>query len=194
LVLSHALAQEHHLRIGQTFRLPSPSPAIFRVAALSTNIGWAPGAIVMNAADYARAWGSDDASGYNVLLGAGHSPGQAVREIRRALGPGSGLAVQSAEQHASRQRTLSRTGLARLTQIAVLIMIGAVLAMAAAMGTMVWQRRPRLAKLKLEGSPAPSSGARSCSRAWCCLGQAAPLARCLASTPSSCWPGHSRMS
>ncbi len=52
---------------------------------------------------------------------------------------------------ANRQQTLSRQGLERLTQIAVLIMIGAVLAMAAAMGTMVWQRRPRLAKLKLEG-------------------------------------------
>jgi putative ABC transport system permease protein len=47
----------------------------------------------------------------------------------------------------------SRQGLARLTQIATLILIGAVLAMAAAMGTMVWQRRPRLAKLKLEGFP-----------------------------------------
>ena len=38
------------------------------MAALSTNIGWAPGAIVMNAADYARAWVSHDASAYNVLL------------------------------------------------------------------------------------------------------------------------------
>jgi predicted lysophospholipase L1 biosynthesis ABC-type transport system permease subunit len=47
----------------------------------------------------------------------------------------------------------SRQGLARLTPIAMLILIGAVLAMAAAMGTMVWQRRPRLAKLKLEGFP-----------------------------------------
>jgi putative ABC transport system permease protein len=153
LVLSQALAQEHHLRIGQAFRLPSPNPAVVRVAALSTNVGWAPGAIVMNAADYARAWGSDDASAYNVLLDVGVAPAQGVREIRRALGPGSGLAVQSAEQHADRQRTLSRAGLARLTQIAVLIMIGAVLAMAAAMGTMVWQRRPRLAKLRLEGFP-----------------------------------------
>jgi putative ABC transport system permease protein len=46
---------------------------------------------------------------------------------------------------------LSRQGLQRLTQIATLILIAAVLAMAAAMGNMVWQRRPRLAKLKLEG-------------------------------------------
>jgi putative ABC transport system permease protein len=153
LVLSQALAREHHLRIGEAFTLPSPNPAVFRVAALSTNVGWAPGAIAMNAADYAHAWGSDDASAYNVLLAAGVKPAQGVRQVRQALGPDSGLSVQSAEQHAARQRALSRAGLARLTQIAVLIMVGAVLAMAAAIGTMVWQRRPRLAKLKLEGFP-----------------------------------------
>jgi putative ABC transport system permease protein len=151
LVLSQALAQEHHLRIGQAFTLPSPDPdGLSRGGAVDEH--WlAPGAIVMNASDFARAWGCDDASAYNVLLDASVTPAQGAREIRQVLGPGSGLAVQSAEQHAARQRALSRAGLARLTQIAVLIMIGAVLAMAAAMGTMVWQRRPRLAKLKLEG-------------------------------------------
>ena len=61
LVLSQALAAEHHLHIGEAFTLPSPHPTRFRVAAISTNIGWAPGAIVMNADDYARAWGSHDA-------------------------------------------------------------------------------------------------------------------------------------
>jgi putative ABC transport system permease protein len=74
-----------------------------------------------------------------------------VGELRRALGPNSGLAVQSATDHRDRQRALSRQGLERLTQITTLIMAGAVLAMAAAMGTMFWQRRPRLAMPKLEG-------------------------------------------
>ena len=59
LVLSQAVASEHHLHIGQAITLPSPDPSTFRIAALSTNLGWAPGTIVMNAAaDYARAWGS----------------------------------------------------------------------------------------------------------------------------------------
>jgi len=151
VVLSQALAAEHHLRIGQVFVLPSPNPTTFRVAALSTNIGWAPGAIVMNADDYARAWGSSDASAYNVLLAPGAEAAQVVPALRKKLGAGTGLAVQSAAAHADRQRELSRQGLARLTQIALLILIGAVLATAAAMGTMIWQRRPRLAKLKLEG-------------------------------------------
>jgi putative ABC transport system permease protein len=150
-ILSQALAEEHHLHIGETFTLPSPRPESFRLAALSTNIGWAPGAIVLNAEDYARAWGSEEASAYNVLLAPGVSQRQGVEEIRRALGRGSGLAVQSAEGRSGQQRALSRQGLERLSQIAKLILTAAVLAMAAAMGAMIWQRRPRLAKLKLEG-------------------------------------------
>jgi putative ABC transport system permease protein len=152
-VVSQAIATEHHLHIGSPFALPTPVPTTFRVAAVGTNIGWAPGAIIMNATDFARAWGSSDASAYNVLLAPGVSQAQGASEIRRALGPSSGLAVETAEQHAGQQRALSRQGLERLTQIATLILLAAVLAMAAAMGNMVWQRRPRLAKLKLEGFP-----------------------------------------
>jgi putative ABC transport system permease protein len=151
LVLSRGLAAEEHLHVGEAFRLPSPNPTSFRVAALSTNIGWAPGAIVMNAEDYARAWGSEDASAYGIRLARNTSPTQGVREIERALGPSSGLTAQTAGRHAAQQRALDRGALARLTQIARLIPIFAVLAMAAAIGAMVWQRRPRLAKLKLEG-------------------------------------------
>lgn len=154
-VISRAIAEEHHLHIGDAFTPPTPDPMRFRVAALSTNIGWAPGAIVMNADDYAHAWASEDASAYNVLLDPGASAVTVRREIERALGSRSGLAVEAAQQHADRQRTLSRQGLQRLTQIATLILIVAILAMAAAMANMVWQRRPRLAKLKLEGFPAP---------------------------------------
>jgi putative ABC transport system permease protein len=152
-VLAQALAQEHHLQIGDSVTLPSPVPTTVRVAALSTNIGWAPGAIIMTAADYARAWGSPDASAYSILLAPRVTPAQAAREITRALGSSSGLAVQTAQAHASEQNALSRQGLQRLTQIATLILVVAVLAMAAAIASMVWQRRPRLAKLKLEGFP-----------------------------------------
>jgi putative ABC transport system permease protein len=153
LILSQAIASEHHLHIGQALTLPTPDPTTLRLAGLSTNIGWAPGAIVMNASDYARAWGSRDASAYDILLAAGVPPVAGVRAIERALGSHSGLAVQTAAQHAARQSALSRQALARLTQIATLIPIAAVLAMAAALGAMIWQRRPRLAKLKLEGLP-----------------------------------------
>jgi putative ABC transport system permease protein len=152
-VVSLALAEEHKLKIGQSFTLPTPNPSTYRVAAISTNIGWAPGAIVMSAEDYAKAWGSNDASAYNVLMAPGVSPEQGVHEIRAALGGGTALAVQTAEDHANTLRSITRQGLERLSQIATLILVAAVMAMAAAMGAMIWQRRPRLAKLKLEGFP-----------------------------------------
>lgn len=151
VVLSQAVASEHHLRIGDSVTLPSPIPVTLRVAALSTNIGWAPGAVTMTASEYARAWGSTDASAYNILLSPGASSAQVAGEIKHAIGPSSGLSVQSAQAHGNEQNALSRQGLQRLTQIATLILVVAVLAMAAAIGSMLWQRRPRLAKLKLEG-------------------------------------------
>ncbi|MBA3808467.1 MAG: hypothetical protein H0X28_08765 [Solirubrobacterales bacterium] len=154
-VLSQALADEHHLRIGDAFTLPSPLPRRLRLAAISTNIGWAPGAILLNASDFARAWGSEQPSAYNVLLTSGASTGAVAHQIKQVLGASSGLAVQSAEEHADKQRTLTREGLARLSQIATLILVAAALAMAAAMGALIWQRRPRLAKLKLEGISQP---------------------------------------
>jgi putative ABC transport system permease protein len=153
VVLAQALASEHHLHIGDRVTLPTPVPTTVRVVALSTNIGWAPGAIIMTAREYARAWGSSDASAYNVLVSRGAPPARAAREISGALGPSSGLSVQTASAHEAEQNALSRQGLQRLTQIATLILVVAVLAMAAAIGSMVWQRRSRLAKLKLEGFP-----------------------------------------
>ncbi len=151
VVLSRALAAEQHLHIGEAFKLPSPVPRTFRVAALSTNLGWAPGAMVMNADDYARAWGSEEASAYSILLARNASSTRVIDEIRHALGPSSGLTVQTADEHVAEQRGLDREALARLSQMATVIPIVAVLAIAAAMGALVWQRRPRLAKLKLEG-------------------------------------------
>ena len=56
-VLSQALAAEHHLHVGQAFTLPSPRPLTLRLAALTTNLGWPPGAIILNSSDYARGLG-----------------------------------------------------------------------------------------------------------------------------------------
>jgi ABC-type lipoprotein release transport system permease subunit len=135
----------------------NPNPMVFRIAGLSTNVGWVPGAIIMNATNYAHAWASQDVSAYNVVLTQGTSPAVAAREITAALGGGrgtiTGLSAQTAQTHTAKQIALSRQALANLSQIATLILIVAILAMAAAIGAMVWQRRPRLAKLKLEGLP-----------------------------------------
>jgi putative ABC transport system permease protein len=150
-IVSQALADEHHLRIGQSLELPSPRPTAFRVAGLSTNLGWPPGAIILNAADYARAWGSADPSAYAVTLTPGASATQVAGRLRRALGPRTGLGVETGHERELRQRAASRQGLERLTQISWLVLIAAVLAMGAAMGAMIWQRRRQLADLKVDG-------------------------------------------
>ncbi len=151
VVLSQAIADEHHLRIGDSFTLPSPTPSTFRVAALSTNVGWPPGAIIINSGDYARAWGSSEASAYNIDLKQGVSPSQGALEVRTALGAHSGLSVQTARQREGEWRASSREGVSRISQIALLVLIAAALAMAGAMAAMIWQRRPQLAYLKRQG-------------------------------------------
>jgi putative ABC transport system permease protein len=150
-VISKAIAAQHHLDIGSSFTLPSPRPTKFRVAGLSTNVGWPPGAIIINADSYARAWESNEASAYEIEDVPGIPAGAVRDEIQRALGASSGLQVQTAAQRERQQRAASRQGLSRLSEISTLVLIAAVLAMAAAMGNMISQRRPRLARLKLDG-------------------------------------------
>lgn len=149
--ISKVLASEHHLHIGQSFVLPSPRPTRLRVAALTTNLGWPPGAIVLNADDYARAWESLDPSAYNVMLARSASPTAVRREIQAALGPRSGLAVETARQREQAQRAASHQGLGRLTQIAVLVLIAGVLATATVMAATISQRRRRFARMKVQG-------------------------------------------
>jgi putative ABC transport system permease protein len=147
-VLSEAVAEEQHLHIGQSFTLPAPNPTTLRVAALSTNAGWPPGAVILNAEDYARAWGSTDASALNISLAPGTTPERGRREVMQALGPNTGLAVQTAAERAGRWQTISKQGLSRLSQIAILVILAAVFAIGGVLGSMLWQRRPDLAYLK----------------------------------------------
>ena len=150
-VVSEAIAHEMHLHIGQQFTLPSPRPTTFRVAGLSTNGGWPPGAILINAADYAEAWKTSTASALMITLRPGVSPAQGREEVTQALGPSSGLAVQTAKQRANEWQTISHQGLARLTEIANLVRIAAILAMAGVMASLMWQRRVRIAYDKRVG-------------------------------------------
>jgi putative ABC transport system permease protein len=150
-IVSEAIAHELHLHIGQPFTLPSPYPTTFRLAGLSTNAGWPPGAIVINAEDYAHAWGSDAASALNVDVASGVSPAEERTLVVRALGPGSGLAVQTAGERDGEWKSVSREGLSRLTQIATLVLVAAILAMAGVMASLIWQRRERIAYIKRQG-------------------------------------------
>jgi putative ABC transport system permease protein len=150
-VLSEALAAEHHLHVGDTFTLPSPRPQPLRVAALITNLGWPPGAIIVNSEDYARAWASSEPSAYEIQITPG-TPVATVRDrLRRVLGPASGLSVETAGERDQRHYALAAQGLTRLTQIRLLVLIAAMLAVVGAMGSMIWQRRDRIASQKCHG-------------------------------------------
>jgi putative ABC transport system permease protein len=151
VTLSQAIASELRLRLGQAFTLPSPQPTRLRLAAITTNFGWPPGAVVLNADDYTRAWSSKDPSAYQVLPMAGTSAAGLVGEVEHALGAHSALMVETSTGRERSFRATSRQGLARLTQISTLVLIAGILAMAAAMGAMIWQRRPQLADMKVDG-------------------------------------------
>ncbi|HEX3434167.1 MAG TPA: FtsX-like permease family protein [Solirubrobacteraceae bacterium] len=151
VILSRALAASHDLHLGQSFSFPTPQPSAFRIAALSTNLGWPPGAMVLNADDYARAWASGRPSAYQITLSRGASAAVVSREVSDTLGPDSGLRTETKGQRERLQYASASQGLSRLTQIRSLVLIAAVLAMAAAMGAMIWQRRRRLADMKVDG-------------------------------------------
>ena len=132
----------------------SPCRARIRPACASRRsapISAGPGALVMNADDYAHAWGSNDPSAYQIELAAGATAATVTREVRGALGPRSGLRVETMAERERLHYATAAQGVARLTQIRSLVLIAAVLAMAAAMGAMIWQRRARLADMKVDG-------------------------------------------
>jgi putative ABC transport system permease protein len=104
----------------------------------------------MNADDYARAWSSSDLSAYQISLKPGVPVEAGLSEVQSAV-PNSALVVQTAARHERNDVAAQRQGLARLTQIAALVLVAAAMAMAAAMGAMLWQRRPRLAGMKVDG-------------------------------------------
>ncbi len=104
----------------------------------------------MNADDYARAWESDDPSAYQIQTTPGTSPSAERPLLRRALA-GIGLSVQTAAEREQLHHTEATQGLSRLTQIRVLILIAAILAVIGAMAAMIWSRRERIASMKCHG-------------------------------------------
>ncbi len=151
ITVSEQIASAEHVGVGGVLTLPTPSgPRRYRLAATTTNLGWSPGAIVMSSADYERAWGEANPSAIEVDLEPGVAQAGARASIERVLAPGSSLRVQGSAARAAEADTLAREGLARLSQISLLLTIAAVLAMAAAMGASMWQRRPALASLRIQ--------------------------------------------
>jgi putative ABC transport system permease protein len=186
IAVSAQVASEHHTGVGGLLTLATPTGYVpFRIAATTTNFGWPPGAVVMNTADYGRAWGTTAPTALGVQLdgtgGAGTGGGStgggggtdgaggggsgrgggsggavttaaALAEIRRALGPSSGLEVLTAGEREHQIDASAGEGLSQLEEIAMLLTAAAILALTAAMGSSIWQRRVALAGLRLEGT------------------------------------------
>jgi putative ABC transport system permease protein len=151
MTVSRRLAHDLDLQKGERFTLPSPVPASLRVAGITTNLGWSSGAILMNATDFARAWGSNAVAAYHVRPAPGATPAQAANQLAVALGPRSALRVETAGQRERRQGAASSSGLKRLQEISRLTLLAAVLAMSAAMTGLLWQHRAVIAGLKVHG-------------------------------------------
>lgn len=150
--VSKQIARDRDLEVGDHITLPTPTGAArFRIAATTTNLGWAPGAVIMNSADYRRAWQDSSPTALQVDLASGADPELMRGLIKDALGAaGAGLRVQRAGARGEQIVGSARQGLERLSQITLLLQIAAVLAMAAAMGAAIWQRRPALASLRIQ--------------------------------------------
>jgi putative ABC transport system permease protein len=150
--VSQAFAAEHALHVGGAFTLPTPSgSANLRVAALVSNLGWAPGAIIMSANDYSRLWMTGDPSALEIDLRPGVSPLAGRQAVERAIGHRPGLRVQTYGERRAQYAADSRQGLHALSEIATLLLIAAALAVASALSASIWQRRARLASLKIQG-------------------------------------------
>jgi putative ABC transport system permease protein len=152
ILLSTALAQQYDLDVGQAFELPTPTgPRRFRVAAVTTNLSWGPGAVILNTHDYRRAWASTAPSAIEIDTRPGVTPVEGRRAVERVLGRDAGYDIQTADALEAEFQTILVEGLARLEQISILMLVSAALALSAALGASIWQRRRRLAAYKVQG-------------------------------------------
>lgn len=154
IAVSKQIAEEQHVGLGGSLSLPTATGIIkFKLAATTTNFGWTSGVVLMNINDYARFWATTVPTALGINLTPGTPVGRALREIAVALGSQSGLEAVSAHTRAERFDAIAAEGLGQLGEISTLLVAAAILALAAALGSSIWQRRRSFAELRLEGAP-----------------------------------------
>lgn len=152
VAVSEKIAAEQHVGVGGMLALPTPTGTRrYRVVATMTNLGWGPGAVILNANDYRRAWATNDPTAFEVDVRPGVSPSVAKRDVQRAIGPGPALTVQTAAERKVQYDRLAGDGLRRLNQISVLLLVAAALALATATGAAIWQRRAAFMDYRYQG-------------------------------------------
>jgi putative ABC transport system permease protein len=150
--VSAGFASEHGLHVGSDFTLPTPGGrARFGVAAITTNLGWSPGAVIINARDYRAAWQTNAPTALEVTLRPGVGGAAGRRAVAGAIAAQPGLRAQGLAARERQYAGDSRQGLHALSEISTLLLIAAALAVASALSAAIWQRRARLASLKIQG-------------------------------------------
>ncbi len=145
-------AAEHRLRLGSSVVLPTPSGALrLRLAATTTNQGWPVGVITLSSVDYRRAWLTSEPSALEVNLEPGVSPAAGRRAVQAALVAYPGLQARTAAQSTAETQGVVRQGLGSLGKIATLLLVVGALAIAASLSAAIWQRRVRLASMRVWG-------------------------------------------
>jgi putative ABC transport system permease protein len=156
VAVSQQIAEEHHVGVGDTLILPTPTGEVpFKIAATTTNLAWSPGVIFMDSSDYTRAWTTSAPTALGVDLRPGANIAAARSAIERELGRAggqSGLEVSTAAAREANIDALTSEGLGQLQEISTLLLLAAISAMAAALGSSIWQRRTWLAGLRLSGA------------------------------------------
>ena len=152
--LRASFAGEHHLRVGSYLSLPTPSGSVrFGVAAITTNLGVAAGLrSPSTASDYSRYWQTTDPSALEVDIKPGVALGRARRSRSKAhLATPGPAGAHERRTGTPRARPATRQGLQNLGEIATLLLIAAALSVASALGAVIWQRRAKLASLRIQG-------------------------------------------
>lgn len=150
--ISNGVATDMRLHVGSPFALPTPGgTARLRVAAILTNLGWSPGAVILGAGDYRHYWPGEEPTAYEVSLRPGVSASAGRSAALRALSRWPGLGVQTFSQRRAQFAQDSRQGLHALSEISNILLLSAALAVASALSAALWQRRARLASMKIQG-------------------------------------------
>lgn len=157
VAVSAQIARQSHVRVGGAITLPTPSgPVRMRVAATTTDLAWSPGAIFIAATRYRQLWQAAAPTALAVQLRPGAAARTVQAEIERLLRrEGSGLQAVTAGERRASIDALTGEGLSQLAEISTLLLIAAILALAAALASAIWQRRSSLAELRLAGVEPP---------------------------------------
>ena len=106
----------------------------------------------MSTSDYTKTFATTALTALGVDLAPGAGVAESKAAVERRLGPSAGLEVITPDTRAARIESSGGEGLGQLGEIATLLLIAAIVAMIAALGSNIWQQRVSLATLRLEGT------------------------------------------